>query len=242
MAARIRQQVAVAHRRHHHLLLLRVHAAGRTGHLPDLGELLLGHALGAVAQQGMGDLMAHHHRHRIFGARHRDQAGVDGHLAAGQAERIGLLGGDHVDFPFEVAGKMRRLEPMFLGQCGLHHVHLGDQAPGDGLDLARLRRVGRQRPLLGQDLLVGLQAQRLFLGGIERAVDQHALPGIGIHRAVGEPVVGRVAGEGQQHPPADVAEHPRASGPALLLTSEWIVAHVADSWRDRRTLAGTASS
>ncbi len=229
MAARVWQQVAVAHRRHHHLLLLRVHAAGGTGHLPDLGHLLLGHALRAMAQQGVRDFMTHHHGHGIHRPRHRNQPGVHRHLAAREAERIGLLGGDHVDLPLEVAREMRGLQPVFFGKRGFHHVHLGDQALGDRLDLARLRRTGIQRPLLRQDLLVGLQAERLLLGRIERAVDQHAFAGVRIHRAVGKPVERGVAGEGQQYPPADVAEQARPPGAALLLTAEWIVAHARGS-------------
>ncbi len=234
VAARIRQQVAVAHRRHHHLLLLRVHAAGGAGHLPDLGQLLLGHALGTMAQQRMGDLVAHHHGHRIHRARHRDQPGVDRHLAAGQAERIGLFGLDHVDFPLEVAREMRRLQPVLFGQRGFHHVHLGNQALCNRAHVARYLRVGIHRPFLRQDLLVGLQPEGFFLVGVQRTVDEHAFTGVRVHRAVGEPVEGGITGERQQHPPADVAEQPWTPGAALLLAAEWIVAHGAGSSLDRR--------
>ena len=199
MAARIRQQVAVAERGHQHLLLLRIHATGGTGHLPDLGQLLLGHALRAVAQQCVGDFVAHHHRHGIGVLRHRHQPGINGHLAAGQAERIGLVGLQHVHLPVEALRETIRLLPVLGCKRRFHRLDLGNQALGDGADLLRYRGVRIHRVFLRQDLLVGLQAQRLFAVGIQRGVDQHFLAGIRIHRAVAEVIAAAIDGEAQQH-------------------------------------------
>ena len=95
-------------------------------HFADKADLLR-----AVAQQGVGDLVPHDDGHGIGVLRHRDQAGVDGHLAAWQAEGIGLVGLDDVHVPLEVLGNALRLQAMLRGQGGFHHIHLSDQPAGD---------------------------------------------------------------------------------------------------------------
>jgi len=51
----------------------------------------LAHALGAVAREGVGDLVPEHDREPVGALGEREDAGVDGDLAAGQAERVLLL-------------------------------------------------------------------------------------------------------------------------------------------------------
>ncbi|VXB24911.1 hypothetical protein LUTEI9C_140058 [Luteimonas sp. 9C] len=225
--ARVGQQVAVAHRGHDHLLLLRVHAAHRAGHLADLGQLLLGHALGAVTQQGVGDLVAHHDGQRIGVLRDRNQAGVDGHLAARQTERVGLVGFEHVDFPVEALREPRGFQPVLPREFGLDHVDLGDQALGDQADLFRDLAVGIDGALLAEDFLVGLEAQRLLLIDIERAIDQHGLAGDRVDALVGEVVVRAVAREQQQDDEAHAEAAPRrATGLTTVTAAEWILSHL----------------
>jgi hypothetical protein len=156
--AAIRQHEAVlragAEHRHEHLLLLRVHAAdGDAGrHLPDLHELLLRHALRSVAQQRVRDLVAHHHRHRIVVARHRDEAGVHGHLAARQAERIGLLGVQHRDVPLERLRQRRRFTACSFARSARRRPR-ARPAVAHGLDRLRAR-IGRiDRVFLAEHLL-----------------------------------------------------------------------------------------
>ncbi|KAG1166694.1 hypothetical protein G6F35_018043 [Rhizopus arrhizus] len=114
---------------------------------------------------------------------------------------------------------------MLLRQRGLHHIDLGDQPLGNVAHVACDWRVGIHRPFLRQDLLVGLQPQRSLLARVQAAVDHHLLAGIGIDRAVREPVEHRVAGGQQQHPPADVAEQATPLR-ALGRAGKGIVAHL----------------
>ena len=51
----------------------------------------LAHALGAVAREGVGDLVPEHDREPVGALGEREDAGVDGDLAAGQTERVLLL-------------------------------------------------------------------------------------------------------------------------------------------------------
>ncbi len=137
---------------------------------PICAELLLRHALRAVAQQRVGDLVAHHHRHRVVVLRHRDQAGVDRHLAARQAERIGLVGLDHVHVPLE--GLRDGAAPAW--PCSAASVGgrlrgiLRDQPLRDLADLPATCGSADQRGLLlaARISLVGLQAQRLLVLGV----------------------------------------------------------------------------
>src|SRR3546814_14109537 len=76
------------------------------------------------------------------------------------------------------------------GQRVLDLRHLRDQALRDLAYLARDLRVRVDRALLRQDLLVGLQAQRLLVLRRYGLVDQHRLAGQRIGRAVGEIGVG----------------------------------------------------
>ena len=179
----------------------------------------------------MGDLVAHHHRHRVLGLRHRDQAGVNGHLAPRQAEGVGLLGGNDVDVPFERLPVVRCRQPVAGGHLGGDFGHLGDQAPGDLLDLLRSLVGSGQRPLLRQDLLVGLQAHRPLLLRSDRGIDQHRLAGIGVHAAVGQVIAAAIGHEAEQDQPAqaaDVETAPARRLPVLLvpaLLPEGILSH-----------------
>ena len=164
-----------------------------------------------MAQQGVRDLVAHHHRHRVGVLRHRHQAGIDRDLAARQAERVDLVGLQHVDVPVEGLLHVRRLQVVFGGERILDLRDLRDQPLRDLAHLARDLRVGIQRLLLRQDLLVGLQAQRLFVLRGDALVDHHLLAGQRIGAAVGEPVERGVTGEQHQHPQAQAAESESAA-------------------------------
>src|SRR5690606_32158333 len=100
---------------------------------------------------------------------------------------------------------------VFLGQGVGHLRDLGDQALRDLAYLARDLSVARQRLLLLQDLLVGLQAEGLLVLGGDVPVDQYRLAGIRIDAAVGDPVVRGIGGERQQDPPAQAAAPPRCA-------------------------------
>src|SRR5690606_19524560 len=97
------------------------------------------------------------------------------------------------------------------------------QALRDLRHLARDLGVVVQRRLLRQDLLERLQPERLLVLRSDALVDQHGLAGVRIGAAVGEPVPGGVAGEQDQHPPAQPAAAP-APG-ALLSVAEGILSH-----------------
>ena len=102
-------------------------------------------ALGAVAPDGVGDLVAHHHGQARVRLGHREDAGVDRHLAAGKAEGVDRLGrvDDH-DLPLELARDLGlELEGRRHQAIGHppHLVYLGAGAD-DLLGLARRHRVG----------------------------------------------------------------------------------------------------
>src|SRR3546814_1059899 len=92
------------------------------------------------------------------------------------------------------------------GQRVLDLRHLRDQALRDLAYLARDLRVRVDRALLRQDLLVGLQAQRLLVLRRYGLVDQPRRAGQRIGRAGGEMVVGAVGDERHQD------QQPRAEG------------------------------
>src|SRR5262249_12230568 len=74
----------------------------RRGNLRDFDHLLLRHALGAVASEGVANLVPHHRRQPGVGFAHRQDGGVDDHLAAWQAERIDLVAADYPELPVEL--------------------------------------------------------------------------------------------------------------------------------------------
>src|SRR3546814_6980422 len=90
--------------------------------------------------------------------------------------------------------------------------------------LARDLRVRVDRALLRQDLLVGLQAERLLVLRRYGLVDQHRLAGQRIGRAVGEIVVGAVGDERHQDQQAraDRSEE-RTSEPQSLMRISYAV-------------------
>ena len=101
---------------------------------------------------------------------------------------------------------MRRLQAVLGGERILDFRDLRDQALGDFTHLPRDLRVRVQRLLLRQDLLVGLQAQRLFVLRRDVLVDDDLFAGQRIGRAVGKPVIAAVDGEQHQYPDAQSAE------------------------------------
>src|SRR3546814_5395747 len=93
-------------------------------------------------------------------------------------------------------------------------------------DLARDLRVRVDRALLRQDLLVGLQAERLLVLRRYGLVDQHRLAGQRIGRAVGEIVVGAVGDERHQDQQARAEAEPAPPALPGLPASEWILTHL----------------
>src|SRR5690606_25025872 len=153
-----------------------------------------------------------------------EQAGVDRHPPARQAEGIGLVGLDHVDVPVELLPVGGRFQAVPGRQLRSDLVDLVDQPLRDARDLLRRRIRAWQRRLLAEDLLVGLQAQRAFLLGAEVAVDQHRLAGVGVLGAVGQVVAASVDQEAKHHqypqPATEATTTPAGRLPAL-----WIHAH-----------------
>jgi len=134
---------------HDRLLGARAGAAGRHCHRdgPQLCGKSLAHALGAMARDGVRDLVPHHHRKSGLVARHRQQSRVHGNLAARQRESV---------------DRLRRVDD---GELPLVFGFVGDpgnaftDAADDGVDLGIAIDL-----LLAEDLLVGLRPEREVLG------------------------------------------------------------------------------
>src|SRR3546814_5633696 len=80
--------------------------------------------------------------------------------------------------------------------------------------------------LLRQDLLVGLQAERLLVLRRYALVDQHRLTGQRIGRAVGDIVVGAVGDERHQDQQARAEAEPATPARPGVLASERIATHL----------------
>ena len=66
---------------------------------PICGHQSLAHALAAVLGDGVGDLVTHDHCHAHLVPADGQDAGVEGHLAAGHAPGVDLVALDEVEFP-----------------------------------------------------------------------------------------------------------------------------------------------
>jgi hypothetical protein len=113
------------------------------------------HALGAVAQDRVRDLVTHHRREALLVLGDRQQAGVDRALAARQRPGVDHLGiVDQRELPQEILRSGVRVE--LLGGLrdaladALHHLIL---------------RTRRNQLLLGEHLLVGVGAEPHLLRG-----------------------------------------------------------------------------
>src|SRR5690606_3774656 len=131
-----------------------------------------------------------------------------------------------VDLPLEVLRERRGLLAILRGERRLDLGHLRDQSLGDAAYLARDLGIGIHRPFLAQDLLVGLQPQRLLVLDRQAAVDQHRFAGHRVHRLVGEPVVHAVAREQQQDDEARVDATPARGRLLPVAPTERITSHL----------------
>ena len=119
---------------------------------------------------------------------------------------------------------MAGLQAMFGSHRIGHRRDPGDQPLGDAADLLGDLRIRVDRLLLLQDLLERLQAHRLLVLGRDALVDQHGLAGQRVGAAVGEVVIGRVAGEQHQDQQARV-EATSARSLLVLPVAERILVH-----------------
>jgi hypothetical protein len=98
-----------------------------------------------LTRESVGGLVEEHGRERVFAVKQREQARVDKHFAAGQAERVRFFRVEHVELP----GHGRR------GRLGLLDDLAADAAHGTR---HRMRR--RQHALVAHDLLREIQRER----------------------------------------------------------------------------------
>jgi len=117
---------------------------------PDLRELFLEHALGAVLGDGVGNLVGHDDGEALFVLCDFEDAAVNGHLAAGEAPGVLRGGGDQRELPGETR---------VIGDFG---DAFADPADEGGFGAGADDLGGR----FGEDVAVGLGAERglVFLG------------------------------------------------------------------------------